>query len=172
MEEKKQITKKSAEGKKPAEVKKAAVEEKPTGGQLAAIRVRGMISVRTKISDPVEMLRLYKNNFCCVVPNTPLYVGMLKQTKDYITWGEIDDETFKLLVEKRGEEFKGRETDSKKLIEYKTFIVINGKKIKPYFRLNAPRKGYGRKGVKTPFTTGGALGYRGAAINELIKRML
>ena len=56
MEEKKQITKKSAEGKKPAEVKKAAVEEKPTGGQLAAIRVRGMISVRTKISDHYPVL--------------------------------------------------------------------------------------------------------------------
>ena len=164
MEEKKQTAKKS-EGKKPA-------AEKQTGGQLAAIRVRGMISVRTKISDPIEMLRLYRNNFCCVVPNTPLYEGMLRKAKDYITWGEIDDETFKILVEKRGEEFKGRETDSKGLIKYKTFVVINNKKIKPYFRLNAPRKGYGRKGVKTSFTNGGALGYRGAAINELIKRML
>ena len=40
------------------------------------------------------------------------------------------------------------------------------------FRLNSPRKGYGRKGLKTQYQNGGALGYRGAAINDLIKRMV
>ena len=52
------------------------------------------------------------------------------------------------------------------------FIVINDKKIKKYFRLNAPRKGFGRKGIKHTFKEGGALGYRGQAINDLIKRMV
>ena len=77
-----------------------------------------------------------------------------------------------MLVEKRGEEFNGRETDKKKKIVYNDFFLINNKKYKKYFRLNAPRKGFGRKGVKHTFTRGGALGYRGAAINELIKRMV
>src|SRR3989338_10479103 len=97
---------------------------------------------------------------------------MLRRAKDYITWGEINDDTFKILVDKRGEEFVGRETDSKKKIKYNDFVVINNKKIKKYFRLNAPRKGFGRKGIKYSFANGGALGYRGEKINDLIKRMV
>ena len=50
--------------------------------------------------------------------------------------------------------------------------MIDNKKLKKYFRLNAPRKGFGRKGIKHPYQNGGALGYRGQAINELIKRMI
>lgn len=140
--------------------------------QLAAIRIRGLTMVNTKIQDTMKMLRLYKSNFCTVLPNTPIYAGMLKKAKDYITWGEIDDETFKMLVEKRGEEFNGRETDSKSKIKYNDFVVINNKRIKRYFRLNPPRKGFGRKGIKHTFQQGGALGYRGEAINDLIKRMV
>ncbi|MBI2650458.1 uL30 family ribosomal protein, partial [Candidatus Woesearchaeota archaeon] len=63
--------------------------------KLAAIRVRGLTGIRTKTEDNLRMLRLYKKNYCCVVPDTPVYAGMLKSAKDYITWGEIDDETFK-----------------------------------------------------------------------------
>src|SRR3989344_1672014 len=143
-----------------------------TSKRLAAIRERGLTEIRTKIEDNLRMLRLYKKNYCCVVPNMPVYAGMLKRAKDYITWGEIDDETFNTLVEKRGEEFKGKETDSKGKIKYNDFVVINNRKIKKYFRLNAPRKGFGRKGIKNPFTSGGALGYRGEKINDLIKRMV
>src|SRR3989344_4467328 len=143
-----------------------------TSKRLAAIRVRGLTEIRTKIEDNLRMLRMYKKNYCCVVPNTPIYVGMLKRAKDYITWGEIDDETFNMLVEKRGEESNSRESDSKGKIKYNDFVVINNKKIKKYFRLNPPRKGFGRKGIKHPYQSGGALGYRGEAINDLIKRMV
>lgn len=140
--------------------------------QLAAIRVRGLTGIKIKIEDTLKMLRLYKKNYCCVLPNNPVYSGMLKKAKDYITWGEIDEETYKTLVEKRGEEFNGRETDIKKKIVYNDFFVFENKKIKKYFRLNPPRKGFGRKGIKHSFKQGGALGYRGEKINDLIKRMV
>lgn len=140
--------------------------------RLAAVRLRGLININGKVESALQMLRLYKTNYCVVLPGNPVYIGMLKKAKDYITWGEIDDETYKLLVEKRGEEFKGLETDSHGKIKYNDFIAINNKKIKKYFRLNAPRKGLGRKGIKHSFKQGGALGYRGDKINELIKRMV
>ena len=44
-------------------------------------------------------------------------------------------------------------------------------RIKP-FRLNPPRGGFERKGIKVSFNSGGALGYRGEKINSLIKKML
>lgn len=140
--------------------------------QLAVIRVRGLTGVRIEVNDTLKILRLYKNNYCCILSDDPIYVGMLKKAKDYITWGEIDDETFKMLLEKRGEEFNGRETDSKKKIKYNDFFVFENKKIKKYFRLNPPRKGFERKGIKHSYQQGGALGYRGTAINDLIKRMV
>ena len=146
--------------------------EQKENKKLAAVRIRGINEIKTRIEDTMQMLRLYRKNYCCVLPNNEIYLGMLKQAKDYLTWGEIDDETYKMLVEKRGEEFNGRETDSKNKIQYDDFVTINNKKIKKFFRLNAPRKGYGRKGIKYSFKNGGALGYRGAAINDLIKRMV
>ena len=146
--------------------------EQVANKRLAAIRVRGLTGIRNKVEDTLKMLRLYKKNYCCVIPNSSAYVGMLKRGKDYITWGEIDEETFKMLVEKRSENFNGREADSKGKIKYNDFMVVDNKKIKKYFRLNAPRKGFGRKGIKHSFQEGGALGYRGSAINDLIKRMV
>ena len=151
---------------------KTKINDNSSKKQLAAIRIRGLTGMKIKIEDTLQMLRRYKKNYCCVLPHNPVYIGMLKRAKDYITWGEIDDEIFNTLVSKRGEEFNGRETDSKEKINYNEFIVVNNKKIKKYFRLNPPRKGFGRKGIKHSFQQGGALGYRGAAINDLIKRMI
>ena len=143
-----------------------------SSGNLVAIRIRGLTEIKTKIEDTLKMLRLYRNNYCAILPNNQFYLGMLKKAKDYITWGEIDEETFKMLVEKRGQQFNGRETDAKRKITYNDFFVFDNKKYKKFFRLNAPRKGFGRKGIKHPYQNGGALGYRGEKINELIVRMV
>ena len=140
--------------------------------KLAAVRVRGSIGVNQKVEDTMTMLRLYRKNYCIVVPDNPVYTGMLKNAKDYLTWGEIDDDTFNELVSKRGEEFKGKETDAKGKIKYNDFMEKKKKKIKKYFRLNPPRKGFGRKGIKHTFKEGGALGYRGEDMNNLIRRMI
>lgn len=138
--------------------------------KLAVVRIRGITGIKKDIKDTLKMLCLYHNNYCVVLNSNML--GMIRKVKDYVTWGEIDDETYRLLVEKRGEEFKGRITDSKKKINYKKFIVINNKKYKKYFRLSPPRGGFERKGIKTPFTKSGALGYRKEKINDLIKKMV
>ena len=112
----------------------------------AVIRVRGSVNVRSDIKDTLKMLRLNRVNHCVLVPNTKPYSGMLQKVKDYVTWGEIDDETLKLLMDK--------------------------KKDAKFFRLQPPKKGFGRKGIKISFKEGGALGYRKDKINDLVKRML
>ncbi|MBI2657866.1 50S ribosomal protein L30 [Candidatus Woesearchaeota archaeon] len=140
--------------------------------QLAAVRVRGITEIRVKVEDTLRMLRLYRKNYCAVIPGNETYLGMLKMAKDYITWGEIDDETFRILVDKRGEAFNGKEKDSRGKINYNDFVVVGNKKIKKYFRLSPPVKGFGRKGIKHSFQQGGALGYRGDKINDLIRRMV
>ncbi|MBW3022557.1 uL30 family ribosomal protein [Candidatus Woesearchaeota archaeon] len=116
--------------------------------KLAVILLSGMIGKSEKLKSTLFMLNLRRKFNCSVVENTKTNIGMVKKVKDYVTYGEIDDETFKLLKEKRGD------------------------KDKKFFRLHPPRKGFGRKGVKKSFKEGGALGYRGDKINELIKRMI
>lgn len=140
--------------------------------KIAIVRVRGSVNLSGNVRDTLSLLRLYRKNYCVVVDDSPSYNGMIKKVKDYVTYGEIDDETYKEIVGKRGEGYKGREGDRKGKIEYKKFILAEGKKIKPFFRLNPPRKGFGRKGIKVGFKAHGALGYRGDKINDLLKRMM
>ena len=139
---------------------------------IAIIRIRGITGVKHDIDDTLKKLRLYKSNCCVILPNTPAYLGMIRKVKDYVTWGEIDEKTYKDLIDKRSEEYKGDVSDRQGKIQYKGFSDSNGKKIKKLFRLNSPKKGYGRKGVKVSFKNGGALGPREDKINDLIQRMI
>ena len=117
--------------------------------EFAVVRIRGSIGIRKPIKDTLQMLNLKRANHCVIIPKTKEKIGMLNKCKDYITWGEVDNETKALLVEKR--------------------LNSSNPKI---FRLNPPRGGFERKGVKNTFNVGGALGYRKVNINILIKKML
>ncbi len=123
--------------------------------KIAIVRIRGGIRVSDKINDTLDMLRLYRQNYCVVYEKTPSVTGMLRKVKDYVAWGEIDDDTVKMLLEKRGEPHP----DDKK-------------KVKSFFRLSPPKGGFEKKGIKKAYKEGGALGYRGAKIKDLILRMI
>lgn len=66
-------------------------------------------------------------------------------------------------------EFKTIEDLSKAIIE-DSYRLRDIESAKPVFRLHPPIKGY--EGNKRSYQNGGALGYRGEAINDLISRML
>ncbi len=123
------------------------------GKRLALILIRGVIRAKEDIIRTLFTLRLRKKNTCVVIADTPSLRAAAVKCKDYIAYGEIDDATYQLLVEKRG---KRNEDGS----------------LKKFFALHPPRGGFDRKGIKTPFSNGGALGNRGAKINDLIRRML
>ncbi|MEW6063180.1 MAG: 50S ribosomal protein L30 [Nanoarchaeota archaeon] len=154
--------------------------------RIAVILVRGVIGSSKKIKDTLKMLRLYKKNCCSIISNTESYIGMLNFVKDYITWGEIDKETFKILLKERGKIYGNKRlTDSyikeKANTTFDNFVddFMNFKKelrdipgVKLFFRLKPPVKGFERGGIKEQYSLGGALGYRKEAINELIRRMI
>lgn len=147
--------------------------EKNPEQKLAVIMLRGEVGLSDRIKRTLRQLRLSRKNHCVVVPNKAENLNMIRKINDYITWGEINDETFNELADKRGELYNGIEEDKKKRISYShRYFTFNNKKIKKVFRLNSPVKGFGKKGLKASFKNGGALGYRGDKINELIKRMI
>ena len=114
--------------------------------KLCVIRVRGTVHIKHDIRQTLELLNLKRKNNCVIVEDKPEIKGMIEKVKNYVTWGEINDETAKLLVKAKGQ--------------------VN------VFKLNPPLKGFERKGIKIPFSIGGALGFRKDKINDLIKRMI
>ena len=68
----------------------------------AIIRVRGNVDVRKTIKDTLNMLRLNRVNHCVIIPESPEYLGMIKKVKDYVTWGEIEEDMLTKLLTTRG----------------------------------------------------------------------
>ncbi len=140
---------------------------------LLVVRVRGRIRIPTEVKDTLVMLRLYKVNYCVVLVHTPQVIGMINKVRDFVTWGNADDMIVDELFAKHGLLYKGPLTDTKKKITYKgRYVEYKGNKYKKFFALGPPTKGYGKIGIKTIFSKGGALGNRAVKINDLVRRMM
>lgn len=116
---------------------------------IAAIRIKGQIGLKKEIVETLHRLRLRKKYTCVLVEPTKENIGMLKKLRNFIAYGEINEETKKELISKRGKKDKEGE-------------------LKAFFRLHPPRGGIETK-VHFPK---GALGNHGDKINDLIRRML
>lgn len=162
--------------------------------KIAVVRVRGTVNVDGRIKTTLDLLKIkYKNN-CNVVELDDTYKGMINKAKDYVTYGQIDKETFKAMLLKRGEILQdGKEKGVSRGLNDEKIKAVNPSfnsidefvdaffenkaklsdiNLKLPFRLTPPTKGFERKGIKIPYTQGGALGDRKEGINDLIKRMI
>ena len=151
----------------------------------AVIRVRGQPDVNKDIEYTMNLFGLYRVNHCSIVPDNPVTKGMLQKIKDYVTYGEVTPETLAQMIRVRGrlsgdraitDEYLAENSGFKTIEDFAKAIVDEDYKmrdveaVKPVFRLHPPVKGY--EGNKRSYRNGGALGYRGEAINDLIARML
>ncbi|MBR7152619.1 MAG: 50S ribosomal protein L30 [Candidatus Methanomethylophilaceae archaeon] len=151
----------------------------------AVIRVRGQPDVNYNIQHTMMLLGVNKVNHCVIVPENDCTKGMLQVAKDYITWGEVSEETLVALLRARGKVAGDDDLTDDYLKEKSAFgsieelakaVIENDYKLKDVegvkgvIRLHPPVKGY--EGNKRSYKNGGALGYRGEAINDLINRML
>ena len=142
------------------------------------VRVRGTIHSKHEISETLQFLHLTRANHATVVPETPSYRGMLSRVQGYVTWGEADRETVQMLVEQRGMTVTGTRFTASPNAGALSVVadavtrdgVVPAKELRPLFRLKAPRGGW--RSTKRAYGRGGALGYRGPAINELVRRMV
>lgn len=152
---------------------------------LVAVRVRGSVNVRKDIEDTLRMLNLTRNCHATIIDDRPSYIGMLQKVQNQVTWGEASKDTILMLLKERG-----RLVGNKKITDeyvkkigfesiddlaeaiYNLRVEFNKLPgIKPVFRLHPPSKGY-KGSVKKSWKSGGVTGYRGEAINDLIKRMI
>jgi len=139
----------------------------------AVIRIRGSVGMNRPMKDALKMLRLNRKMHCVLVNDDEVTRGMLQKTKDYVTWGEINDDMLRLLIQKRA-----RKPGNIRLDKAESEVVFdkikNEKKpvfdINKVFRLTPPSKGF-KLPIKQHFPKG-EIGYRGEKINDLLKRMI
>lgn len=152
---------------------------------FAVIRVRGHKNINKDIEDTMNMLRLTRVNHCVIIPENAVMKGMLQKSKDFITWGEVSEETLAKMIKVRGKLMGDKPIDDEYVSQNSQFASIDEfvksvlndevkyaslKDVKPIFRLHPPRQGY--EAVKKDIKTHGSLGYRGEKINALIEKML
>lgn len=138
---------------------------------IAIIRISGMVHIDRKVQETLERLRLRKK-YVCVLMNEKEkeQFSMLQKVRNFTAYGQIDKETLKELIEKRGRrvdktEIKGSEKIAEELLKGKKMSELE---LKPFFRLHPPRGG-----IKSKFHyPKGVLGDNKEGINKLIMRML
>ena len=113
---------------------------------IALIRIKGQVCNHPKRTVALNLLGLTKKYSVAFLPDSPFLKGQLKLLQPNLTWGEANDDITATLAKKY---------PSQKI-----------------YHLNPPHGGLGRKGIKTPYRKKGAYGYRGDAINALLKKMM
>lgn len=154
------------------------------------IRIRGTVDVRPEVEHTLYLLRL-RQRFAASLYHSSLpgLDGMLQKIRDWATWGEIDRDTLIQLIRVRGRLIGDKpitdewvqknlglyggipELADKILSGEIMYHKLEDKGVKPFFRLHPPRGGF-KGSIKRHYGDGGELGYRGTAINELVRRML
>jgi large subunit ribosomal protein L30 len=152
---------------------------------FAVLRIRGIQKINGDVAATLRMMNLKASNNCVLLPENDVVKGMIRKTKDRITWGEIDKETLSVMLKKRlraiGSNDKVDEKKLKDITKFDSFdsfaeAVIEGKAdihkndlLRPTLRLTPPSKGF--KSVVLTYPKGD-LGYRGKEINKLLVRMI
>ena len=116
---------------------------------IAAIRIRGQVGLNKEAKETLFRLRLRRKYSCVIIDEkNEALKNMLKNVRNFISYGEISEDTKKQLLEKRQK--KDKEGN-----------------VKPFFRLHPPRGGINSK-FHYPK---GVLG-ENKKMDELVLRML
>jgi large subunit ribosomal protein L30 len=148
--------------------------------KIAVVLIRGMVNLSFEKKQTLAYLRLKQKHACVVVDDTKENRGMIEKVKDFVTYGLVDEKSFKALLDKRAKVVGKADVkiDTAKIAkEYfdgkvKLRDFETNYQIKPFFRLHPPIGGFERAGIKMPFGKGGVLGNRAVKINDLIVKML
>ena len=172
-----------------------AVEAPPTKKEVApekpfilAVRLMGSFGTPLHIERTLVSLRLNRKFNAVLLESSPSVLGMLRQSKDHLTWGEIKSAEIAALLKERGELLAGlpvtdkfvKEGFGEQSLEGLAEALTHGrikletlwqKGLKPVFRLHPPSGGFDAS-IKRAYATRGELGYRGQQISNLVARMI
>ena len=132
---------------------------------IAVLRVRGRIGVRRTIKETLERMNIPRVNSLALLFGNESNMGMIKKCNDFVTYGAISEEMLGKVIEKNGVKISKEDVNA---------LMEGSKKPRELMRLpirlKPPR--HGHRSIKSGFSSGGAMGYRGDAMNDLLKRMV
>ncbi|MDW8041347.1 MAG: 50S ribosomal protein L30 [Nitrososphaerota archaeon] len=149
------------------------------------VRLRGPSGLSGEIEYTLALMHLRRSLWASLVRADAPYVGMLNKVSPYVTWGEPDPETLARLIRRRAETWdhtsksdalsklgcKDELELARKICDGELHLKDFFNHFKPYFRLHSPKGGF-KRSFKRAFGDEGEAGYRGSAINDLIRRMI
>ncbi|HUK29285.1 MAG TPA: 50S ribosomal protein L30 [Candidatus Acidoferrales bacterium] len=155
---------------------------------ILALRLKGSFGTPIYLVKALETLRLDRRFNAVLLENKTNVLGMLRNVKDYVTWGELKTPEIAKLLKERGELQGGAtvtddtvkrtfgEDSVNSLADGLTKGRINldslwAKGLRPVFRLRPPSGGFERS-IKRPYGSRGELGARGTELSELLERMI
>lgn len=152
--------------------------------KILVIRIRGSMETREKVEHTLQQMRLTRKNHATLIEDNAQTKGALTLTKDFITWGPANEQTIALLLSKRArvegnkpltDAYLAKNSKYKTVAEFAKALAGSEKLsavkgLKPIFRLNPPKGGFGS--IKTAFPKG-SLGPRKAEqISALTAKMV
>lgn len=135
---------------------------------IIIIRISGMVDVPDNIQEALYRLRLRRKYSAVLVRPTPEILKLLKIIRNFVAYGDINQETLKELIQKRA--FSKKKIDASKVVLELEKKDLQDLEIKPFFRLHPPRGGIDSK-LHFPIKKG-VLGDNKEKINDLVRRML
>ena len=148
------------------------------------VRIKGQADVPHWANTTLNLLNLEKKYRAVIIPVKENTVGMLRKVQHYLSWQEIDIETTKELLDKKGrksgyKKITGEDVSKAgfKTIDELATSLSEGKismskikPIKPWFALSPPRQGF-KRSTKRLYGQKGVLGHN-KELSTLIKRMI
>ena len=148
------------------------------------VRISGQADVPYWANTTMTLLKLEKKYRATIIPEKDNTIGMLRKIQHYVSWQEIDIETTKELLDKKGRKsgykkitdedvskagFKTIDELATSLSEGKTSMT-KLKPLKPWFALSPPRQGF-KRSTKRLYGQKGILGHN-KELTTLVKRMM
>jgi len=137
---------------------------------IIAIRISGLVEIPKGVNETLFRMRLRRKYSAVLLKESEENLKLLRRVRNFIAYGDIDDETLSLLITKRAKSLDNKKIDSGAILEHLKNKGMLNLKIKPFFRLHPPRGGIDSK-LHFPLKKG-VLGDNKSKINDLVRRML
>lgn len=148
------------------------------------VRIKGQIDVPYWAKTTLELLKLDKKFRATIIPAKENTQGMLDKVKHYVSWQEVDAQTAKELLDKKGRKSGYKKITSEDLdkIGFKTIddlatslsegkaSLSKLKPLKPWFALAPPKHGF-KRSTKKMYAEKGILGHN-KQLTTLVRNMM
>jgi large subunit ribosomal protein L30 len=137
---------------------------------IIIIRISGLVEIPKEVKETLFRTRLRKKYTAILLQDNPENKKLLNHIRNFVAYGQINQETLIELVKKRAKTLGKKKIDAEQISKELSNKSPEELGIKPVFHLHPPRGGINTK-AHFPLKKG-VLGDNKEKINDLVRRML